>query len=61
MADRKLLRELIAVVVIKLIFLYILWSGFMEPLSIDISPEGMNDQFHTPFNAARNQGEIHAN
>ncbi|MDC7718010.1 hypothetical protein PQU95_12395 [Vogesella sp. DC21W] len=57
--DRRLRRELLWVVVLKLAVLYALWHAFIAPQRVQVDTQAMANAMAAPAAAARQSGEEH--
>jgi len=57
--DRRLRRELLWVVVLKLAVLYALWHAFIAPQRVQVDTQAMASAMAAPVPAARQSGEEH--
>lgn len=57
--DRRLRRELLWVVVLKLAVLYALWHAFIAPQRVQVDTQAMANAMAAPVAAARQSGEKH--
>lgn len=57
--DRRLRRELLCVVVLKLAVLYALWHAFIAPQRVQVDTQAMASALAAPAAATRQSGEEH--